>query len=119
MIRNQDEIYTFPKTFILDLEGKKVAGLAGSLNFPIDLKASKNSPQNLASKQFIGKNSYIEVLEALQNGEVDAGVTNKDYGEKLNDQNYHIARTRSSSDTQESNSHSQTLNLPRIWLRDH
>lgn len=77
---------------IPDLNGKKVAGLTGSLNFdgPEGIKA-------LAAKfdiqcTFIGKNSYDDVFLALQNKEVDAGITNKDFGD-LNEQKYNVVRT--------------------------
>ncbi len=77
---------------ILDLEGKKVAGLQGSLNFdgPEGLKelAAKFNVQCT----FIGMNSYLEVFQALANNEVDAGITNKDFG-NLNEEEYNIART--------------------------
>lgn len=77
---------------ILDLEGKKIAGLSGSLNFdgPEGIKelTAKFDVQSI----FIEKNSYDQVLQALDKNEVDAGVTNKDFGD-LNDYKYNIERT--------------------------
>ncbi len=77
---------------ILDLDGKKVAGLAGSLNFD-----GPEGIKELAAKfdihcTFIGKDSYTEVFEALNNKEVDAGITNKDFGD-LNEHIYNVIRT--------------------------
>ncbi len=77
---------------ILDLNGKKVAGLNGSVNFdgPEGIKA-------LAAKfgvecTFVSMDSYTEVFEAIQNHEVDAGVANKDFGDQ-NESKYNIERT--------------------------
>ncbi len=77
---------------ILDLAGKKVAGLAGSVNFD-----GPEGIKELAAKfdvhcTFIGKDSYTEVFEALINKEVDAGITNKDFGD-LNEHKYNVIRT--------------------------
>jgi PAS domain S-box-containing protein len=77
---------------ILDLEGKKVGGLSGAVNFdgPEGIKV-------LAEKfdvecTFIGYASYYQVFTALQNREIDAGVANKDFGDQ-NEQNYNIQHT--------------------------
>lgn len=77
---------------ILDLEGKKVAGLAGSVNFD-----GPEGIKQLTSKfdvhcTFVEMNSYLEVFQALQTHEVDAGVTNKDFG-NLNENDFSITRT--------------------------
>lgn len=77
---------------ILDLDGKRVAGLNGSLNF--------DGPEGIISLAqkfnvqctFVALDSYADVFEALQNKEVDAGVTNKDFGE-LNEGKYAVSRT--------------------------
>ncbi len=76
---------------ILDLDGKKIAGLNVSVNFdgPEGIKI-------LATKfdincQFVGFKSYTEVFEAIQKNEVDAGVTNKDFGD-LNESKYGLTR---------------------------
>ncbi len=77
---------------ILDLQGKKVAGLSGSLNFdgPEGIKelTAKFGVQSI----FIEKTGYADVLKAVSNREADAGITNKDFGD-LNEQKYNIART--------------------------
>lgn len=77
---------------ILDLEGKRVAGLSGSLNFdgPEGIKALTSEFNVEVS--FIGMPSYVEVFEALQNGEVDVGVVNKDFGD-YNEREYGLQRT--------------------------
>lgn len=77
---------------ILDLEGKTIAALAGSVNLngPEGIK-DLESKFNITST-FVELNSYIEVFEALQAHEVDAGITNNFFG-ALNDQNYDISRT--------------------------
>jgi PAS domain S-box-containing protein len=77
---------------ILDLEGKTIAGLAGSVNL-----YGPEGIQDLTTKfgvhsTFVEKNSYIEVFNALDNKEVDAGITNNFFG-NLNEQNYAVART--------------------------
>ena len=77
---------------ILDLEGKRVAGLSGSVNFdgPEGIKV-------LAAKfgvncTFIDMDSYEDVFTALQNREVDAGVANKDFGDQ-NENKYNVEHT--------------------------
>lgn len=77
---------------ILDLEGKKVAGLEGSLNFdgPEGIKVlAKNFGVNAT---FINKESYQEVFQAIQSHEADAGVTNKDFGD-VNERAFQLERT--------------------------
>jgi PAS domain S-box-containing protein len=77
---------------ILDLEGKKVAGLNGSVNF--------NGPEGIKQLvekfgvhcTFIEMDSYLEVFEALNRNEVDAGLTNKDFG-NLYESKYNVTRT--------------------------
>ncbi len=77
---------------VLDLQGKKVAGLAGSLNF--------EGPDSIQDKilrfgiqsTFVAKNSYDEVFKALEDHQVDAGVVNKDYG-NFNQKKYAVDRT--------------------------
>lgn len=77
---------------ILDLEGKTIAGLEGSVNL--------NGPEgikDLTSKfgvhsVFVDKRSYIDVFKAIEDKEVDAGITNNFFG-NLNEQNYQVIRT--------------------------
>lgn len=86
-VREGTEIQT-----ILDLDGKKVAGLTGSVNFdgPEGIKALADKFD--ISVEFRGLSSYEAVFQAVQNGIVDAGVTNKDYGD-LNEKEYGLNRT--------------------------
>lgn len=77
---------------ILDLEGKKVAGLSGSVNFD-GTDGIKDLTANLGIHcTFVGMNSYLAVFQALQNKEVDVGVINKDFGD-LNEGNFSVTRT--------------------------
>jgi PAS domain S-box-containing protein len=77
---------------ILDLEGKTIAALADSVNL--------NGPEGIKEltakfgvhSTFVEKNSYLEVFEALQNKEVDAGITNNFFGD-LNENDYDVTRT--------------------------
>jgi PAS domain S-box-containing protein len=77
---------------LLDLDGKKVAGLSGSINFD-----GTDGIKDLTAKlgihcTFVGMNSYQDVFTALQNKQVDAGVVTKDFGD-LNEKNFDITRT--------------------------
>ncbi len=79
-------------TSILDLEGKTIAGLTGSFNL--------NGPEGIKDltakfgihSTFVEMTSYTQIFEALENNEVDAGITNKDFG-NLNEGNYAVVRT--------------------------
>jgi PAS domain S-box-containing protein len=86
-VRQGSEIQT-----ILDLNGKRVAGLKGSLNFdgPEGMKAI--SKQFGVEITFVDLASYDEVLQAVQNQQVDAGITNKDFGDQ-NERKYGVVRT--------------------------
>jgi len=77
---------------ILDLDSMKVAGLVGALNFdgPEGLKVLVE--QFGINVDFRGMSSYEEVFRAVQNGIVDAGVTNKDFGD-VNEQEYGLDKT--------------------------
>lgn len=77
---------------ILDLQGKRVAGLESSLNFdgPEGIKELARSFD--VECDFIPLDSYEAVLTALKNGSADAGITNKDFGD-LNEQRFNIDRT--------------------------
>ncbi len=77
---------------ILDLEGKKIGGLKSSFNIegPEGLK-------DLIEKfnincDIIEMDNYKEVFEALKNKEIDAGITNKDFG-ALHENEYQVNRT--------------------------
>ena len=77
---------------ILDLEGKRIAGLKGSFNMD-----GPEGIKDLVGKfglhaTFVEMENYTQVFEALDKGTVDAGITNKDFG-NLNEANYHVVRT--------------------------
>ncbi len=77
---------------ILDLQGKRVAGLEGSLNFD-GPEGIKQLARNFdVDCMFIAMDSYEDVMAALHNRSVDAGITNKDFGD-LNEQRFNIDRT--------------------------
>jgi PAS domain S-box-containing protein len=65
---------------ILDLEGKTVAVLKGSVNVegPEGIKELANAFDVDCS--YMELDSYIEVFEAADNGQADAAVVNKDFG---------------------------------------
>ena len=77
---------------ILDLEGKVIAGLKGSfdLNGPEGLKAVSHKFD--IDCEIIEMESYIQVFDALENGEIDAGIVDKDFG-NINETNFSIERT--------------------------
>lgn len=78
---------------ILDLEGKTVAGLTGSVNYDGAEGVKDIVSQFDIQVTFLDLNNYTEVFEAIQNGSADAGVTNKDFGNQ-NERNYNnIERT--------------------------
>ncbi len=77
---------------ITDLEGKKVAALKGSfdLNGPEGLIATLKKFG--VNSKIIEMNSYEDIFNALQNKEIDAGITDADYG-NLNAKKYKIDTT--------------------------
>ena len=77
---------------ILDLQGKTVAGLKGSVNLdgPEGLKDLLNRFDIQAT--VVEMLDYTMVFEALQKGDVDAGITNKDFG-SLHEADYDVVRT--------------------------
>ena len=77
---------------IIDLEGKRIAGLSGSLNFDGPEGIKELLSKFGITSSFVEKDSYTEVFEALDAGEADAGVTNKDFG-NLNEQSFNVVRT--------------------------
>lgn len=81
-----------PINSILDLEGKQIAGLKGSFNMD-----GPEGIKDLVDKfglhaTFVEMESYTQVFEALDQGTVDAGITNKDFG-NLNETHYRVVRT--------------------------
>jgi PAS domain S-box-containing protein len=77
---------------ILDLEGKRVAGLEGSLNFDGPEGIKDLAERFGVNCTFVGMKSYEDVFIALQKNEVDAGITNKDFGD-FNENVYALTRT--------------------------
>jgi len=77
---------------ILDLDGKRIAGLNGSLNFdgPEGIKAL--TERFGVHSTFVGMQDYIEVFQALQNQDVEVGIVNKDFGD-YNERKYNLERT--------------------------
>jgi len=77
---------------ILDLKGKKIAGLKGSLNIegPDGLKEIIEKFE--LNCDIIEMENYSLVFESLDNGEVFAGITNKDFGSK-HETYYKVERT--------------------------
>ncbi len=79
-------------TSVIDLSGKTIAALKGSFNL--------EGPEGI--REILYKfnidatiremDSYEQIFEALQQGKIDAGVTNKDFGNR-NEENYTIERT--------------------------
>ncbi len=77
---------------ILDLEGKKIAGLKGSVVIE-GSEGLKDIINKFELKcEIVELNSYNEVFKALQNREVFASVTNKDFGHK-HEKEYSVQRT--------------------------
>ncbi len=77
---------------VLDLQGKTIAGLTGSINFD-----GPDGIKDLTGKlgvqcTFIGMDSYLEVFNALGNKQVDAGIVTKDFG-NLNESKFDVVRT--------------------------
>ncbi len=88
-------MYTRKGTYlqtIFDLEGKKIAGLKGSYNL--------DGPEGLKDMltkfnincEIIEMKSYAVVFEALDQDRVFAGVTNKDFGSRFENE-YSVERT--------------------------
>ena len=77
---------------IVDLEGKNVAVLRGSVNVegPEGIKALVSAFQ--VNCAFIELNSYIEVFETVDSGGADAGVVSKDFG-NLHEADFDVVQT--------------------------
>ncbi len=85
--RENSGIQTIP-----DLNGKRVGGLRGSVNMegPEGLKDMVTRFD--VTCEFFEFDSYDDVFKAIQDGRLDAGVTNKDFGD-LNEQKFNVVRT--------------------------
>ena len=77
---------------ILDLEDKKIGALVGSFNLQGPEGIKELTGKFDLNCTFIEMNNYTEVFEALEKGEIDAGVTNKDFGNK-HEKDFNIKRT--------------------------
>jgi signal transduction histidine kinase/CheY-like chemotaxis protein len=77
---------------IFDLEGKKVACLRGSYNLEGTEGFTEMLRKFYIDCEIILLSDYKSVFEALDSGEVYAGITNKDFGSRYED-SYEIERT--------------------------
>ncbi len=77
---------------ILDLEGKKIAGLMGSfdLNGPEGLKTITRKFK--INCEIIEMENYNEIFQALENNQIDAGLVDKDFG-NIHSINFNIEKT--------------------------
>jgi len=77
---------------ILDLEGKKIAGLKGSFDLegPEGLRAVTKKFE--IDCEIIEMEDYLKIFQAIENSEIDAGITDKDFG-NINDINFNIEKT--------------------------
>ncbi len=77
---------------LLELDGKKIAGLKGSFNIE-EPEGLKDIINNFGLNcEIVELSDYHKVFEALEKGEVFAGITNKDFG-AFNEIKYNIERT--------------------------
>ena len=65
---------------MLDLEGKTIGALTKSVNLDGPQGIKEITREFEINCTFIEMDSYVEVFEALDNGSIDAGITNKDFG---------------------------------------
>ncbi|BCY19454.1 hypothetical protein hrd7_33030 (plasmid) [Leptolinea sp. HRD-7] len=77
---------------ILDLSGKRVGGLKNSVNMDGPEGIKDLTTRFDVTCEFEYFDSYPEVFEAIQSGRVDAGVTNKDFGD-MNEEKFNLVRT--------------------------
>lgn len=77
---------------ILDLNGKTIAGLRGSFNLDGPEGLRDLIQQFGIHSRIIEMDNYNQVFDALERGEIDAGITNKDFG-NLNEKKYNVERT--------------------------
>lgn len=77
---------------IIDLEGKTIAALKGSFNLEGPEGIKEIVEKFSLSVTFKEMDSYEEIFNALQSESIDAGVTNKDFGNQHEDK-YAIERT--------------------------
>ena len=77
---------------IIDLDGKTVAALKGSFNLEGPEGIKEIAHKFDIKVTFKEMESYARVFEALERGDIDAGVTNKDFGNQ-HEGDYNIERT--------------------------
>ena len=77
---------------ILDLDGKKIAALTGSFDLegPKGLKEIKKSFK--INCEIIGMDNYNDIFKAIQLKKIDAGLTDKDFG-NINENIYKVTPT--------------------------
>ncbi|RMF04186.1 MAG: PAS domain S-box protein [Chloroflexi bacterium] len=77
---------------ILDLEGKTIAGLGGSINMEGPEGIKDLTTRFGVHSTFVDMDTYTQVFEALEKGQIDAGITNKDFGNQ-HEGEYAVERT--------------------------
>ncbi len=77
---------------ILDLEGKNIAVLEGSVNAEGPDGIKELVREFDINSNFIEVDSYLKVFELVESGEADAGVTNKDFAYRHQD-DFDITKT--------------------------
>ena len=77
---------------ILDLEGKKIAGLRNSFDLEGPDGLRKKLKDFNVKAEIIEMGSYKDVFVSLESGSADAGIVDKDFG-YLNQENYDILPT--------------------------
>ena len=77
---------------IIDLDGRTIAGLKGSFNLEGPEGIKEIIHKFHLSVAFKELDSYEQVFKELHQGKIDAGITNKDFGNK-HENDYAIERT--------------------------
>lgn len=77
---------------VVDLEGKNIAVLQGSVNVEGPEGIKKLVDAFHVNCTFIETDSYLKVFEMIDSGKADAGVTSKDFGH-IHEADYQVDRT--------------------------
>ena len=77
---------------ITDLENKRIGALEQSVNLEGEGGIKEILRKFDIKSKFIEYNSYQKVFDSLEKGEIDAGVTNRNFGNK-NEDNYQVKKT--------------------------
>ena len=77
---------------ILDLEDKTIAGMTGSFNLEGSEGIKDITDDFNIECTIVGMDDYTQIFKALERGEIDIGVTNKDFGNQ-HEMDYNIERT--------------------------